>query len=124
MVGDRGDNLERARTDALDPDPGHRFRNGFLVHRHALVVEIGGDPWSPVAALGCLVVRKDPRLEPCPRRLRRRRLDAVSCLLPLVVPGHRYFQQPCHPDHLEVGATSAAINANRSALVDSLRSTL
>ena len=96
MVGDRGVDLERARTDALDPDPSHRLRNSFLVHRHALVVEICGDPWSPVAALGCLVVLEDPHLEPGPPRLRTRRLDAVSCLLPLVVPYHRYIQQTCH----------------------------
>ena len=41
VVGERGVDLERARTDALDLGPGHRPRHGLLVHRHGLAVEIG-----------------------------------------------------------------------------------
>ena len=58
MIGVRGDALARAGSEARDPDPGHRLRDGRLARGDALVVEVAGDSHSPEVLLAASWFRR------------------------------------------------------------------
>ena len=123
MIRARGHNFERPSADTRHTHTPHQISNRVHTHSSASLMKIFCDPRRAIHPIRLPIINQDPSLQIHSALPSNRQLRSLSGITPPKNPARNAFKNRVIRSISKL-THSASINVTRSALMDSLRSTL